>query len=160
MNSDSPTLVAKARQTIASLIEHVLWEETRLAATARQFAWRVHGAPAQSLKRLFVEQGRQIERWLSDFAARLHAVGAACVSSGDGAGDGAEAPLAPRSATLALLEQHERLIAEVRAAHEAIAQKDPDGDAALLIAGLLEFHETSAWMLRLLLEAPERARVL
>lgn len=157
MSANSPT-TASARRPIAALLAHVLAEESQLSATTRNYLWHVPGSPLQSLKRLFAEQGRQIDRWINDLSARLGALGAACTGV---TADAAAAETDDATVGVpAILERHEAIAAELREAVEALRNRDPDGDAVMLLSGLLEFHETSAWMLRLLLESPERSRIV
>jgi DNA-binding ferritin-like protein len=133
-----------------------------LAATAHAFEWRVRGSPLQSIKRLFAEQSRQIDRWLGDVSQCAERVGvaAAAVAEAERAIERIDSGTAPRIAAAELLDRHEALAAELRAAVKVLAERDPNNDAIPVLDGLLDFHETSAWMLRLLLETPERSRLV
>jgi starvation-inducible DNA-binding protein len=158
-STDFPSYAGRARTTVGSILEKVLVHESRLAASTHAYLWRVRGSPLQSIKRLFAEQGRQIDRWLGEITTCARAVGVAAVTPED-KNDTVEGVTAPRAAAAELLARHEAIIRELRAALDAVSERDPEGDTATLLNGLLDFHETSAWMLRLLLESPEQSRVV
>ena len=159
MNTEIPTLALRPSATWGDLLENVLVQESRLAATTREYVCRIRGSSVLSLRRLFTEQVRQLDRWLGRIAERVRGVVATqpAVTPTEAGSPGNDA--APREAVNALLARHEVIIVELRAAVEAVGDRGGDEVAALL-SQLLEFHETSAWMLRLLLESPERARVI
>ncbi len=160
MNSNTPTPASKPRSTVRAVLESVLAQETHLAAVTRECSWRVRGSPLQSVKRLFAEQARQIDGWLTDLLACASALGVATrpaplpaveVASNAAPGTG--------GAVAEMLARHEAAVAELREAVAALRHRDPNGEAVLLLNGLLEFHETSAWMLRLVLESPDQRRM-
>jgi DNA-binding ferritin-like protein len=150
----------KARSVFAAILEHVVADESRLAATMRDFTWRVRGSPMQSMNRLFAEQGRQIDRWLAELAAKARAVGIAF--SAKDRGESADAQeLAERNGVRdrigQLLALHERLAEQLGSDLAVLEDDGADREAAGLLEGLRDFHETAAWMLRVLLESPEPA---
>lgn len=157
MNYDIPMKDPKPRRTVRAVLESVLEQETHLAALTREYSWKVRGAPLQSVKRLFAEQARQIEGWVGDLFACAKAVGVAAAPAMPREAAPVETAAASGGAVEEMLAHHERAVAELRQAVEALSQRDPHGEAVLLLNGLLEFHETSAWMLRTLLASPERA---
>lgn len=160
MSTGSTISAAAPRSIVGSILQTVLSHESRLAATAHAFEWRVRGSPLQSIKRLFAEQSRQIDRWLDDVSECAQRVGIAAAAAGGErhrAENGIDSDTAPRIAAAELLQRHEALARELRAAVTVLAERDPNNDAVAVLDGLLYFHETSAWMLRLLLETPERA---
>jgi len=151
----------KPRTTVGAILQMVLAHESGLAATAHDFEWRVRGSPLQSIKRLFAEQSRQIDRWLGDVARCAQGAGiAAGQAAAAPAGDSVDSEAAPRAAAKELLRRHEALAGELRHAVDVVRHRESHTDAGELLTGLLHFHETSAWMLRLLLEAPERSHVV
>ena len=152
------TIADKARFSLRTILENVFVQESRLAATTQGYAWRVRGSPLKSIRRLFAEQGRQVDRWVGEINKVVRAFGISTKADSIIEANGGDTA-APRDAVQELLARHEAIIAELRGAVEVLNERDPHGDAAALLGGLLEFHETSAWMLRLLLESPERARL-
>ena len=157
MTTDFPTVAARGR-TLRALLVDVLANESRLAAVSHAYVWRVRGSPRQSFKRLIGEQARQVERWVAELRDCARAVG---ITTGGGAPPVEPAAAAsPRPDVVTdLLARHEAIVAELRGAVAAATERDPDGRAALVLGGLLEFHETAAWMLRLVLNSPERSRI-
>jgi starvation-inducible DNA-binding protein len=152
---------AKARDCIGAVLKHVLVDESRLAAATRDYVWRVRGSPIRSLNRLFAEQGRQIDRWVGEVAAHARTFGVAL--SGRGAEPSPTPPTAagltsPRAMIHELLSLHEDLAARLRKDMAALAETEQESDAAIFLSGLLEFHQTTAWMLRLVLSAPTARR--
>jgi starvation-inducible DNA-binding protein len=161
MNSETSHSAAKPRAGLSAILEAVLRHESALAASLHDYEWRVRGSPLLSVKRLFAEQGRQIDRWVNELARS--AGGLSAVTGGTVARSGeplAADPAAPRVAVADLLARHEAAISELRVALDTVARSQPDGEPALLLSGVLEFHETAAWMLRLLLDSPARARMV
>lgn len=131
------------RSPLSTVLERLLAEESRLAAVTRTYAWRVRGAPMASLNRLFAEQGRQIDQWMSDLADRAGDFGVALRRRPAAAGARA------RPAGISeLVAGHEAIASELRETVRDLDAREPDGDAAFLLRGLLEFHETTLWMLR------------
>lgn len=140
------------------MLEQVVADESQLAAATRSYVWRVRNSPVRSLVRLLAEQGRQIERWVEDVRGHAGAFGLL----------GAAAPCDPLQAALAAGDEPSggrAMIAALIAGHERLAQRLRDDLAVLdddagdreptgLLSGLLEFHQTTAWMLRLVLDVP------
>ncbi|HVU35980.1 MAG TPA: ferritin-like domain-containing protein [Opitutaceae bacterium] len=155
MISKSTRLTDQARARIALMLQHVLAEESRLAARTQACAWRVRGSPIRSLKRLFSEQGRQIEHWLANLAehARRVGLGGGVPSASEGADR--DGPVSERALIGELLALHEGLTTELRTDVTALDDPAADRGTLTLFERLLEFHETTAWMLRLLLDTPE-----
>lgn len=146
-------LPGKARQTLARILNHVLAEECMLAATTRDFRWKVTGPNFHSLHKLFDEQRRQIDGWLDQLLARSKAVGvpaeATAAGMGGGPGDG---PVMPAHQMIGeLLARHEAMAQQLQRDIEACGAGLGDRGTAELLQRLEEFHETTAWMLRMLL---------
>lgn len=162
MNSlASSGLTEKARNIVGAILAHVLNEESRLAATTRRYAWRARGSAVQSLARLFVEQGRQIERWLGEVRAQARAAGVSlATSSADansaGVPTAANEPPAPPAVVIGeLLALHRSLADRLRRDVDALERREPTATVTTVLTRMLEFHETTVWMLRLVLETHE-----
>lgn len=164
MSPLSSHLTDKARELLGSVLKHVLVEESQLAAATQRYVWRVRGSPMLSLSRLVTEQGRQIERWVGELATQARTlgvgIGALRVSTATADTDASASPPPARSAVAELLTLHEGIASRLRSDVEALRERTGDTAPTLaVLTGLLEFHETTAWMLRLLLETPEPAAV-
>jgi starvation-inducible DNA-binding protein len=148
---------AKARDCVGAVLKHVLTDESRLAAATRDYVWRVRGSPLRSLNRLFAEQGRQIDRWVGEIAVHARAFGVA-LSGGRAVESMPAQPDAnvtsPQGMIGELLGLHEDMAARLRNDLVALDEAEQESEAAAFLGGLLEFHETTAWMLRMVLTAP------
>jgi starvation-inducible DNA-binding protein len=146
-----------ARETLAKIIDHVLRDECSLAATTRDYRWNVTGPNLYSLHRLFDEQRKQLEFWLDQVVKCAKSVGvgskipveevtraaqAAPATSGAG--------LPPETMIVDLLSRHEQMAQQLRKDIGRLG----DPKAADVLSHLLEFHETTAWMLRMLHDGP------
>lgn len=153
----SLTLTGKARETFAKLIDHVLKEECSLSATTREYRWTVTGPNFHSLHKLFDEQRRQLDGWLSQLMQWTRATG---IVGGDALEDLTRAKEQCVSGGAALPAQ--KMIDDLLARHEEMSRKLREnvqnvGDPASteILQRLADFHDTTAWMLRMLLEAPD-----
>lgn len=154
-------LTGMARQTLARILSHVLEDECMLSATTRDFRWKMTGTNFQSLHKLFEDQRRQIDYWLDRVMARTRAVGVPASGSvpDPAAAAGVTGKALPaRKAIGELLALHERMAQRLRDDVEACGAKLGDRNTADLLTQLVEFHETTAWMLRTLLDSPEAVR--
>lgn len=160
-STEFPALPVRSGTRLRTVLNHVLIQESRLAAVTRDYVGRLRGSPLESIRRLLGEQGRQMDRWLREISTRVRGAETNATSPPEPAAE-AHRPgegTAPRQAAAELLSRHEAIIRELRTAVEALGENGTADEAALLNP-LLEFHETSAWILRLLLESPDRARVI
>lgn len=139
-------ITGKARETLAKIIDHVLRDECSLSATTRDYRWNVTGPNLYSLHRLFDEQRRQLDYWLDRVIERARAVGFAGPIRREIEPPASGAGLPPRTMIGDLLERHETLARQLRDDIERLA----DPATAEVLQRLVEFHETTAWMLRML----------
>lgn len=147
---------------ISSIYEHLWVDESRLAAATRRIVGRLPGAAGQSLVRLFVDHCRQLDGWTRELKDQAWTVGIAVPCVG-GVSDDVETADAvarsPRAIVAEALSLHDRLAKRLRDDLESIECSEAAGSISRLLNRLLEFHETTAWMLRLLLASPELVRV-
>lgn len=144
---------------MAHLLNHVLADECRLSATTRDFRWKVTGPNFHSLHKLFDEQRRQIDGWLDQLVARTRAVGVAATAASVPVSRPAGEAFLPASEMIGeLLARHEAMARRLRSDVEACGATLGDRSTAELLNRLQEFHETTAWMLRMLLDLPEPRR--
>lgn len=146
--------IARTREHVARLLNHALEEEVVLSATMRSILGRVTSAPFHSVYRLLGDQCRQIDQWLTEIGDRARAFGAAVPATQQPVRDsGVPAEPALSRHTLGeLLALHEGIAERLRA---DLAQAAADAATCSLVRRLVDFHETTAWMLRTLLDAPE-----
>lgn len=153
----------RARATAAAMLNHALAEELLLSSLTRGFSGTV--PHFHSLHRLFAEQYRQLERWVDQLALRIWNLGSAAGPEGK-----MDELAAARCVTLPERVPAGTMLRELLALHESIAERLRDdvekcsrqlGDpgTADVLAGLVEFHENTAWLLRTVLQEPEPARL-
>lgn len=151
-------ITGRAREALTRILNHVLDDEWSLSAATRAYRARVSGPQLYSLHRLFDEQRRQLDYWLEQLFAQMRGAGLAMFGdfarrAADPAPRAADDCLEPQRLIGDLLERHEKL---ARALREDLAEVG-EAEATELLQHLLEFHETSAWMLRLLRDGPGSA---
>ena len=145
----SAGLPAKARESLAGVLEYVLTEEGILLATTRDCRWQVTGPHLYSLHRLFEEQRRQLDYWLKRVIERTKSIGLRGrttlekAPAIEGTPSGHRGP--PRAIIGELLTRHEEMAERLR--RDIVRLPDPA--TADLLSHLMEFHETTAWMLRM-----------
>lgn len=149
---------AMARETLGQILERVLADECSLWRTTRDYRGNVCGPNLHSLHCLFDEQRRQLDFWLRKLLERTRVSGLARERVLDASppraaveGRAGAAPLEPRRMVGDLIARHEELARLLRADLAAL------GDRAMaeVLTRLREFHETSAWILRILHDGPE-----
>jgi DNA-binding ferritin-like protein len=149
--SDS-SFSAKTRANLAAILNHALREELLLSNVTRMLYARF--PTFHCLHKLFADQYRQLDGWLARLA-QFASVAPPTPARDDGtqlgpvvAGD----LNSERSVIAKLLSRHEELANELEADVRACAQQRGDPAMAELLKRLVEFHETTAWMLRMVLE--------
>ena len=149
-------ITGKARDTLAKIIDHVLQDECSLSATTREYRWNVTGPNLYSLHRLFDEQRRQLDYWMGQIGQLAKSAGfgsrnpvAEATRTAD-ATPPTGAGLPPSTMIGDLLARHEEMAQRLRADIERLG----DPTTADLLTRLVEFHETTAWMLRMLHSGP------
>jgi starvation-inducible DNA-binding protein len=144
-------MAGRAKDTIARILDHVLKEECSLSATTRAYRWKVTGPNLYSLHRLFDEQRRQLDYWLNQVVERTKATG---LFAGfrpeeivqDAARKERTSGNLPAGTIIGdLLARHEAMARQLRGDVERLG----DPATAELLTRLIEFHETTAWMLRM-----------
>ena len=155
------TLSGKARNNLVKILNHALEDEGVLSVTMRGFLTNITGPNFHSLNRLFGDQCRQIDRWLREISDRVRGFGVVAEAGATEVARSAQEALEPKAALLPrnmigeLLAQHQGIADRLRADFTACTS---DPATAELLKGLIEFHETAAWMLRMVLDGPEVPR--
>jgi starvation-inducible DNA-binding protein len=153
----SLSLPGKARETLTKILDHVLAEECLLSATTRDYRWNVTGPNFHSLHKLFDEQRRQLDQWLDRIFERTRAAGLTRreqlddLARGMAESTASGAGLPARKMIDDLLTRHEQLSRKLR--DDVVRLGDPA--TAELLQRLADFHDTTAWILRMLLEGPD-----
>lgn len=155
MSSTQKTRLAdKARANIASILTHALAEELLLSSTTREFY--ANFPTFHSLHRLFADQYRELEHWLDRLAQRTWAMASAAHQPMEELATarcvGAPERVPERTMIGELLGLHEELARRLQDDQRKCVHQLGDPGTAEILRQLVEFHETTAWMLRTVLE--------
>jgi len=143
----------KQRQSVAKMLDTILADEFLLYVKTRGFHWNVVGPDFGELHTFFEQQYEALDEIVDEVAERARALDAPAAGSMRAFMQAAtleevkEDRLDARAMLLALLNDHESLIREIRTDVDAA---DELGDAGTtdFLTGLMERHEKTAWMLR------------
>jgi starvation-inducible DNA-binding protein len=157
------TPLTEAHERLGQILNHALADEFALSAVTRDYRWNVTGPHFRSLHETFDEQYHQIDDWVDRIGERARTLG-----------------ITPRAGWRELVRARRfrpasgaglsagEMIAGLAALHGCVAERlqaDVDecnalGDAttARLLGELIEYHETTAWVLGELQEERELAQ--
>lgn len=142
------------KQAVANELNKLLADEFVLYTKTRKFHWNVEGAQFHDLHLFFEKQYDQIAIIMDNVAERIRKIGHYAIGSMSQFLKEAsllehEDQETPSSAMLQqLLEDHETIIRRLRKDIDTFQDKYKDAGTADFITGLIEQHETMAWMLR------------
>jgi len=154
---------AGARERLGQLLNHALADEFALSAVTRDYHWNVKGPHFRSLHETFDEQYHQIDDWVERIGERARMLGitpragwrelvrARRIRPPSGAGLSANEMIAGLAALHYCVA--ERLRADV-----AEARQLGDTVTGRLFDELIEYHDTTSWMLGELKEERELAQ--
>ena len=141
------------RQSVALALNKVLADEVVLYQKTRNYHWNIEGPSFLELHRFYEEQYKALEEIIDEVAERIRALG-----------HYAEGRLGDFLKLTSLLEQdystdrkvqmtnllndHETVIREFRQQVDKFNNDFKDAGSADFITGIMEQHETMAWMLR------------
>ena len=146
------------RQAIANILNHLLADEFVLYTKTRKFHWNVKGIHFHDLHVFFESQYKELAEIMDEVAERIRKIGHYSLGTLqqfldetnllEHTDDGSSAEVMIE----ALLEDHETIIRELRKAIDPIQEKHKDAGTADFLTGLMEQHESMAWMLRSMLQ--------
>jgi starvation-inducible DNA-binding protein len=148
----------EARALVGDILNRALADEFALSLAARDYHWHVSGPRFRNLYELFNEQYRELDRWIECIGERARALG---VTAQTGWNDLIRAPrISPaRGVDLnaacmiaELIGLHDQVAERLRTDANACAERYADATTAELLSGLVEYHESIAWMMGELLE--------
>ena len=141
-------------QNSISLLSVILADEMTLYVKTRKFHWNVAGESFLEMHKLFEAQYTELEQIIDEVAERTNKLGGKTIGTMN------EFSLLSRiiehpnkypvqKAMIAeLLSDHETLIAELRKDIDICTDDNHDAGTADLLTGILQQHETMAWILR------------
>lgn len=137
-----------------SLLNVILSDEMTLYIKTRKFHWNVAGESFMELHKLFESQYTELEAIVDAVAERINKLGEKTIGTMN------EFTLLSRilehpnkypvqkAMMSELLSDHESLIAELRKDIDTCSQETHDAGTADLLTGIIQQHESIAWILR------------
>ncbi len=144
----------KNTDSVTSLLSVLLADEMILYIKTRKFHWNVSGESFMELHKLFESQYKQLEEYIDEVAERINKLGAKTIgtlSEFSAIGTLKEAPgkyPSQKNILQELLNDHETLTRQLRKNITDCSDKFKDAGTADFLTGLMEQHETAAWVLR------------
>lgn len=141
-------------QKTNSLLSVVLSDEMTLYVKTRKFHWNVAGESFMELHKLFEKQYTELERTIDLVAERIGKLGGKTIGTMSEFIKLSRIKENPnkypnqKTMPAELLADHEILITELRKDIDKSAEENNDAGTADLLTGILQQHETAAWVLR------------
>jgi starvation-inducible DNA-binding protein len=144
----------KVMKNSAALLSTLLADEMTLYIKTRKFHWNVSGESFMELHKLFENQYKQLEESIDEIAERIGKLGQKTIGTMSEFSKLSSIKEKPgkygssKEDITELLEDHETVIIQLRKNIEDCAEKNKDSGTADFFTGLMEQHETIAWVLR------------
>lgn len=135
------------------LLAILLADEMTLYVKTRKFHWNVSGESFMELHKLFQSQYTELEESIDEIAERIGKLGSKTIGTMKQFGELTRLKEWPdqypkqKGMMQELLEDHETMIVELRKDIEACEQNKDAGTTDFL-TGIMQQHETTAWVLR------------
>ena len=151
-----PEIGIKEKHLTASvdMLTKILADEMILYVKTRKFHWNVSGESFMELHKLFQSQYTELEITIDLIAERINKLGGKTIgtmkefSENTRIKEYAGKYPGQKEMMKELLFDHECVIVEIRKDIEIFAEKNHDAGTVDFITGLMEEHETTAWILR------------
>ncbi|MBP7809219.1 MAG: DNA starvation/stationary phase protection protein [Bacteroidia bacterium] len=137
-----------------SLLEVVLANEMTLYIKTRKAHWNVAGESFMELHKLFEDQYKGLEEAIDEIAERIGKLGQKTIGTMTEFSKLSKLKEHPgkyhssKDTLKELLKDHEEVIVCLRCDVETCSEKNKDAGTADFLTGLMEHHETTAWILR------------
>ena len=141
-------------QKANALLSVVLADEMTLYVKTRKFHWNVAGQSFMELHKLFESQYTELEAIIDTVAERIGKLGGKTIGTMNEFALLARIVEHPnqypvqKTMLTELLANHESLIAELRKDIDLSTEEHHDAGTADMLAGIMQQHETIAWILR------------
>jgi starvation-inducible DNA-binding protein len=138
----------------ADILSIILSNEMTLYIKTRKFHWNVSGENFMELHKLFEGQYKQQEESIDEIAERIGKLGQKTIGTMHEflklttIKESPEKYPSSKDTLKELLSDHEAIIIELRKDIDECAGKNKDAGTADFLTGLMEQHETTAWILR------------
>ena len=149
------------RRGSIDLLNRMLADVSLLVIKTRKFHWDIVGPQFMTLHKLWDDHYEQMSTEVDEIAERARALGGYPVGTATGFLELAtikEHPGTVSNATesvSSLVEDHELIIRNYRQAVDKASEQYKDQGTADFLTGMMEKHETMAWMLRSFLEGEQ-----
>lgn len=137
-----------------SILSVILADEVTLYTKTRKFHWNVAGESFMELHKLFQAQYTELEETIDEVAERIGKLGSKTIGTMIEFSEHTRLKESPnvypsqKEMLNELLHDHESVIVELRKDIEICNEKNKDAGTTDFLTGLLEHHETTAWILR------------
>jgi starvation-inducible DNA-binding protein len=145
---------AKNLENSANLLSTVLADEMTLYIKTRKFHWNVAGDSFMELHKLYEAQYKQLEESIDEVAERIGKLGQKTIGtmheylSLTSIKEQPDQNLPSKETLKELLKDHETVIIMLRKGVDKCTDEYKDAGTADFLTGLMEQHETMAWVLR------------
>lgn len=153
MKTDIGISIKKLKKS-TDVLTVLLANETVLYIKTRKFHWNVSGDSFMELHRLFQDQYTEIEGIIDAVAERIGKLGENTPGTMKEYLDKASIEESPelypsqKEMLAELLSDHEKLIRHIRKEIEALSEQASDVGTIDFVTGIIEDHESIAWVLR------------
>ncbi len=140
------------------ILNTILGSECVLLFQTLNYHWNLVGPQFHDYHLLFDDQYKAIFEKIDALAERVRFLGGKAIGSMDSAikhailKEDLATPPTPTIMVSNLLDQHEKLIREIRIGINKTAEDNHDMGSSNFLTDLIEKHEKTAWMLRSLIE--------
>ena len=144
----------KDLQKCIDLLSIVLSDEMTLYIKTRKFHWNVSGESFMELHKLFQSQYTELEETVDSVAERISKLGGKTIGTMKEYAQLTRLKEAPdtypsqKEMMKELLKDHETVIIELRKDIDEFSEKNKDAGTTDFLTGIMEQHETTAWILR------------
>ena len=141
-------------KTITAMLATILADEVTLYTKTRKAHWNVTGESFMELHKLYEGQYKQLEESIDEVAERIGKMGEKTIGTMDEFLKLATIKESPgkyattKDTIKELLTDHETVIVQLRKNIDDCADQLKDAGTADFLTGLMEQHETIAWVLR------------
>ena len=137
-----------------ALLSTVLSDEMTLYVKTRKFHWNVSGESFMELHKLFESQYTVLEEIIDEIAERINKLGGKTIGTMREFLELTRLKESPgkypsqKDMLRELLSDHEFVIMELRKDIDIFSEKNKDAGTTDFLTGVMEQHETIAWVLR------------
>lgn len=137
-----------------ALLETILSDEMTLYIKTRKFHWNVSGESFMELHKLFQAQYTELEETIDLVAERINKLGGKTIGTMKEFLHRTRLKESPdkypsqKEMIKDLLSDHQELIVHLRKDIDECAEQNKDAGTTDFLTGIMEQHETTAWILR------------